>query len=94
VIRKGGNITQGFADFGQSPKAMMRLCIGMQKRCASSRWTGRPRTSNRFNTVASGKKCHMSSDTPHPETAVHNFLQLIDFIFLIGQNKTTLQKYS
>lgn len=32
----------------------------------------------------------MASDIPHPEVFVHNFLQVIDIILLIGQNKNTL----
>jgi hypothetical protein len=33
----------------------------------------------------------MASDIPHPGVFVHNFLQVIDIILLIGQNKNTLQ---
>jgi uncharacterized membrane protein len=32
----------------------------------------------------------MASDIPHPGVFVHNFLQVIDIILLIGQNKNTL----
>jgi hypothetical protein len=32
----------------------------------------------------------MASDIPHPEGFVHNFLQVIDIILLIEQNKNTL----
>ena len=28
---------------------------------------------------------------PDPEAFVHNFLQVLDIIFLIGQNKNTLE---
>ena len=34
----------------------------------------------------------MASDIPHPGVFVHNFLQVIDIILLIGQNKNTLSK--
>jgi len=34
----------------------------------------------------------MASDIPHPGVFVHNFLQVIDIILLIGQNKNTLKK--
>mgnify|MGYP006870730089 CR=1 FL=1 len=33
----------------------------------------------------------MASDIPHPGVFVHNFLQVIDIILLIGQNKNTLE---
>ena len=33
----------------------------------------------------------MASDIPHPGVFVHNFLQVIDIILLIGQNKNTLR---
>ena len=36
----------------------------------------------------------MASDIPHPGVFVHNFLQVIDIILLIGQNKNTLQDFS
>jgi hypothetical protein len=32
----------------------------------------------------------MASYIPHPEAFVHNFLQVIDIILEIGQNKNTL----
>jgi len=35
-------------------------------------------------------KCHMASFIPHPEAFVHNFLQVIDIILKIGQNKNIL----
>jgi hypothetical protein len=35
----------------------------------------------------------MASDIPHPGVFVHNFLQVIDIILLIGQNKNTLKGY-
>jgi len=34
----------------------------------------------------------MASDIPHLEVFVHNFLQVIDIILLIGQNKNTLRR--
>jgi len=35
-------------------------------------------------------KCHMVSFIPHPEAFVHIFLQVVDIILQIGQNKNTL----
>ena len=32
----------------------------------------------------------MASYIPHPEAFVHNFLQVIDIVLLMGQNKNTL----
>jgi len=36
-------------------------------------------------------KCYSASYIPHQGAFVHNFLQIVDIILLIGQNKNTLR---